>query len=512
MSEQEINESANANFLAVDLGASGGRVMWGRWNGQGFELQELHRFPNIPLNILGHLHWNIEALWAEIKKGIAIYPTRTKEPLTSIGVDTWAVDYAFVNEKGQLLGLPYHYRDHRSDGMMEQVVSRIPKSWVYDKTGLQFLPFNTLYQLYSQTRAKDPQLQEATGFLMIPDIFNYRLCGVQSGEYTNATTTQFFSAREKRWATGLLADLDIPIGFLPPVVQPGTTLGKLLPELAKELGLDKQKDEVHLVAPGTHDTASAVAGIPYLDEHSAFLSSGTWSLLGAELDEPIINKAALELNFTNEGGVGNTIRFLKNVMGLWLVQECQRVWNEEGHNFSWEELVGLSEAAAPFKSLIDPDAADFLNPGNMPEAIRRYCQRTGQVVPGEPGALIRCCLESLALKYRVVLDQLEKLLGRRLEVIRVVGGGSRNELLCQFTAQACEREVVAGPVEATALGNIMVQAIATGYLDDVRAARDAMASTVTLKHYLPTGDSKGWDEPLQRIKMALHPNQNTKSG
>ena len=501
---------AAANFLAVDLGASGGRVMWGHWDGQTFDLQELHRFPNVPLMLEGHLHWDIGALWAEIKKGLAVYSTVTDQPLTSIGVDSWAVDYGFIDEKGQLLGLPYHYRDHRTDGLMEQVLKKLPKASVYDETGLQFLPFNTLYQLYSQfqlqaqaeTKANEPLLPAGTRFLMIPDIFHFYLCGSRSTEYTNATTTQFFSARQKGWATDLLTRLGIPTHFLPPVVQPGSVLGHLLPNLASEVGLsgDNQKEAVLVVTPGTHDTASAVAGIPQLDASSAFLSSGTWSLLGVELSEPLLNSDALKLNFTNEGGVGNTIRFLKNVMGLWLVQECQRVWKEEGLDYSWAELLELAERTPPFKSLIDPDAADFLNPDNMPAAIRRYCRSRGQVVPTGPGEIIRCCLESLALKYRVVLDQLEKLLGRRLEIIRVVGGGSQNELLCQFTADACGREVVAGPVEATAFGNLIVQAIGTGFLPDIASGRQALSGSVRLKHYFPGEDWTTWQEPLERLR------------
>ncbi len=475
----------SANYIAVDLGASSGRVLLGRWNGAQFDLEELHRFSNGPVQIEGHLHWDIERLWAEIKTGLSRYSAVCNEPLLSIGVDSWAVDYGLLDEAGELLGLPFHYRDHRTDGMMAQVSAKVPKAQIFEQTGLQFLPFNTLYQLYSQAQASDPQLERAATLLMIPDLFHYRLSGRKVVEYTNATTTQFFAVKTKRWATELLTELGIPVHFLPPLVQPGTILGELRPELAREIGLNQAKP-VLIVAPGTHDTASAVAAIPYLDRHSAFLSSGTWSLVGVEVEQPMLEPAALEMNFTNEGGVANTIRLLKNVMGLWLVQECQRVWHEQGLPYSWEELVVLARQAPAFASQIDPDAPVFLNPGNMPEAIQKYCQQTGQAVPESPGAIIRCCLESLALKYRLVVEQLEQLLGYRLNTIRIVGGGSQNEMLCDLTAQVCQREVVAGPVEATALGNIMVQAIATGQLRDITMGREALKTGITLKHYLPT--------------------------
>ncbi len=485
--------SDSANFLAIDLGASNGRVVWGRWDGQGIALQDLRRFPNIPLTENGALKWNVTQLWAEIKKGLSLYPG--KEPLVSIGVATWGVDYALLDKAGQLLSLPYHYRDHHADGVMAQVLEKVSRADIFAETGLQFLPFNTLYQLYSQANSKD--LMQAETLLMMPDLFHYWLCGRKAVEYTNASTTQFLSVREKGWARGLLSELNIPAHFLPELVQPGTILGELRPELTQELGI-KQEKPVLIVAPGTHDTASAVAGIPYLTPKTAFLSSGTWSLVGVEVANPILSPDALKLNFTNEGGVAGTTRLLKNVMGLWLVQECQRNWKEAGENYSWEELVELSRHAPPFASLIDPDASDFLNPLNMLEAIRSYCQRTRQHVPQSPGEIIRCCLESLALKYRVVVEQLEQLLGYHLDSIRVVGGGSQNELLCQLTAEACNREVISGPVEATALGNIMLQAIATGYISDVAAGRKALETSSHLKNYF-AGESKGWDTVLERF-------------
>lgn len=489
------------NFLAVDLGASSGRVVWGRWDGQNFALQELHRFLNTPIRKNGHLHWEVNQLWDEIKKGLALYPAANAEPLTSIGVDSWAVDYVLLNRAGQLLELPYHYRDQRTEGAMEAVIGQIGKAALFAQTGLQLLPFNTLYQLYSQQQDDAALLQEAATFLMIPDWFHYRLSGQKAVEYTNATTTQFFAVKEKRWNTELLGKLGIPAHFLPPVIQPGTVLGELLPELAQTLGL-QQENPILIVTPGTHDTASAVAGVPELDEHTAYISSGTWSLVGVEIPEPLLSPQALQWNFTNEGGVANTIRLLKNVSGLWLIQECQREWKEAGQNYSWSELVKLATVTPAFVSLIDPDAPDFLNPPSMNEAIRAYCGRTGQVAPQTPGAFIRCCLESLALKYRVLLEQLETLLGHSLNVIRVVGGGSQNELLCQFTAEACAREVIAGPVEATALGNIILQAIATNQFSNLTQGRMALAAAFTLKNYRPSEELR-WAGILERFQRLV---------
>ncbi len=496
-----MNMSEVANFLAVDLGASNGRVVWGRWDGRKFELQELYRFPNNPLRQAGYLKWDVERLWQEIKHGLTQYKSVCSEPLTSIGVDTWAVDFVLLDADGRLLDLPYHYRDQRTDGMLEEVLQRLPKARIFAETGLQFLPFNTLYQLYSQARHAPADLERAATLLMIPDFFNYRLCGRKVVEYTNATTTQFFSVKQPGWATGLLADLNIPTHFLPPVVLPGTLLGELLPEIAREVGLE-QTSPVVIIAPGTHDTASAVAGIALLDPKTAFLSSGTWSLMGVELDQPILSPAALAMNFTNEGGVEGTFRLLKNVMGLWLIQECQRNWQEAGLVYSWPELVEMSRQSPAFVSLIDPDALDFLSPPNMVEAIQHYCQRTGQSVPESPGQLIRCCLESLALKYCLVLEQLEQLLGYRLNIIRTVGGGSQNELLCRFTAEACQREVISGPVEATALGNIMLQAIATGHLSSLAEGRRFLENNVTLKHY-PAPPTNSWEKVFTRFKQLI---------
>ncbi|HEY0604363.1 MAG TPA: rhamnulokinase family protein [Herpetosiphonaceae bacterium] len=484
--------SQTTNFLAIDIGASSGRVMLGRWNGRRFDLRELHRFPNIPLEERDSLHWNVQQLWHEIKAGIRAYATQHDEPLAGIGIDTWAVDYGLLDAAGNLLGNPYHYRDRRTVGVPQQVDRRIPPQRLYEQTGMQRLPFNTLYQLFSMQQHRDPQLAAVDTLLLMPDLFHYWLTGRKVAEYTNATTTEFFDARQRRWATELLEELDLPTRILPPIVEPGTVLGDLLPEVCAEVGLQRA---VQVIASASHDTASAVAAIPDLDERSAYISSGTWSLVGIETPAPILTEEARLLSFTNEGGVDTTIRFLKNVGGLWLLQECQRQWQREGQSFTWPQLIAQAEAATPLRCLVDPDAPDFLNPGDMPAAIRAYCRRTGQPAPTTVGALVRCCLESLALKYRWVVEKLEELSGRKLDTIRIVGGGSQNRLLCQLTADACRRVVVAGPVEATALGNILVQAVALGQISSIAAGRAAVAASEQRASFepQPSGD---WDAAI----------------
>jgi rhamnulokinase len=473
---------STANFLAVDIGASSGRVILARWDGARFALQELHRFANGPVEEGGHLHWDAGRLWREVQAGIAAYAAADGAPLAGIGIDTWAVDYGLLDAEGRLLGNPYNYRDQRTHGVPAMVDARVPQDRLYAITGIQRLPINTLYQLASQGFGRDPQLDQAATLLLIPDLFHYWMTGRRVAEYTNASTTQFLDARGRGWAVGLLEELGLPTSILPPIVEPGTHLGELLPEVRDAVGL---RHGAPVIASASHDTASAVAAVPGLDERSAYISSGTWSLVGVELPEPILSEQARRLNFTNEGGVGGTIRFLKNVGGLWLLQECQRQWAHDGHEYSWPELVSRAEAAAPLRSLVDPDAPEFLAPGDMPAALREYCRRTNQPEPLAVGAVVRCCLESLALKYRWVVESLEQLTGRTIETVRVVGGGSQNALLCQLTADACRRPVVAGPVEATALGNILVQAVATGHLPDIAAGRRAIAASFQQLVYEP---------------------------
>jgi len=493
-----------ATYLAIDLGAASGRVMLGRWDGQRFDLQELHRFANGPVQVRGHLHWDVLRLWSEIKVGIRKYATQYDEPLDGIGVDSWAVDFVLFDSAGRLLGNPYHYRDRRTDGIPEMVDRIVPAQRLFAQTGIQRMQINTLYQLTSMRWSGDPQLDAAATMVMIPDLFHYWMTGRLATEYTTASTTQFFNPIEGGWAVELLAELGLPAGILPSIAVPGTVLGELLPEVREEVGLHHSTT---VIASASHDTASAVAAVPGLDEESMYISSGTWSLAGVEIAQPILSEEARQLNFTNEGGVGGVlaerrIRFLKNIGGLWLLQECQREWEQQGLSYTWLDLVALAEQAEPLRSLVDPDAPDFLSPGNMPAAILAYCRRTGQPAPESVGAFVRCCLESLALKYRWVMSALEGLLGRRLDTIRIVGGGSRNTLLCRFAADACRREVVAGPVEATALGNILVQAMATGHLSDLASGRRAVAASTQQIVYEPR-DSADWDAAYERFEALV---------
>ena len=460
-----------ADFLSFDLGAESGRAILGRYNAGILDLKDIARFPNIPVALPGSLRWDILRLWTEIRKTLEHPPV---EKLASIGFDTWGVDYALIGEKGQLLENPYHYRDHRTDGMVEEVCGIAGRDRIYSLTGIQFMPINTLYQLYAASRRTPRLLDSADAIVTIPDLFNYWLTGNLGAEYTNATTTQFMNARTRSWATELFDVLGLPARILPKIFEPGTIIGDTA--------------GTPVVAPACHDTGSAVAAVATKGK-AAFLSSGTWSLLGTEISQPVMTPRALELNFTNEGGVCGTTRILKNIGGLWLLQSCRKCWNESGYEYSYDELLAAAEAEkTQFTSLIDPDDPSFLNPPSMVDAIAAYCRKTGQRPPATPGAFTRAILESLAFKYRIVLESMEELIGHRLEEIRIIGGGSKNKLLNQFTANATGRPVVAGPVEATALGNIAVQMMATGAvasLDDARAVIDRSFPTI---RYEPNED------------------------
>lgn len=498
--------SKTANFLAVDLGASNGRVLLGRWDGERFQLEVLHRFDNGPTNVLGRLYWDVLALWREVKAGMMRYAAANTAPLAGIGIDTWGVDYGLLDAAGRLLGNPVHYRDSRTHGMVDHLFTRIPKAEVFDLTGIQFLELNTLFQLYSMRVQGDPQLDAARRLLLMPDLFHYWLSGEQVAEYTIASTTQMLLARERSWATEMLARLDLPAAILPPIVQPGTVIGPLLPHVAEETGVAAGAP---VIASAAHDTGSAVAAIPGLDAHSAYLSSGTWSLMGIEVRQPIINAKMLDLNFTNEGGVDGAIRLLKNISGLWLLQESRRQWEREGRNYTWEALMMEAQQAAPFRSIINSDAPDFNTPSSMVDAIRAFCRRTHQPEPQTPGEVVRCCLESLALRYRWVIEALEEILasaglshGRQIDTIRVVGGGSQNRLLNQFTADACGRTVVTGPVEAAALGVIMMQAVARGHLATVAEGRAAVAASIEQEVFTPH-TSAAWDDAYARFLRVI---------
>jgi rhamnulokinase len=481
------------HFLAVDLGASGGRVMLGRWDGARISLEALTRFDNGPTTVNGRMHWDILGIWRHITDGLQLHTSRGGAALAGVSVDSWGVDYGLLDRQGRLLGNPTCYRDHRTDGMLEQAFARVSSDEIFGTTGIQFMQINTLYQLLSMRLHDDPQLAAADKLLLIPDLLHYWLSGVAAVEYTNASTTQMLDARTRTWADEMLARLDIPRTILPPIVAPGTILGPMLGSVCDAVGL---RSAPPIIAGATHDTGAAIAAIPGLDPQSVYISSGTWSLMGMELPAPVLSAAARSVNFTNEGGINGTIRLLKNIAGLWLLQECRRSWQRQGQSYTWEELMALASNAAPFVSIVNPDAAAFLNPDDMPSAIQAYCAQHGIAVPQTPGAIVRCCLESLALRYRTVLDTLRDLSGRHIDTVRIVGGGSQNQLLNRFTADACNLPVVAGPVEATALGNVLIQALTIGAIPDLATGRRIIAESFPPTVIEPSTDRAAWDAQL----------------
>jgi rhamnulokinase len=480
-----------ANFLAFDLGAESGRAMSGRLRSGVLDLVEVCRFANEPVRVDGSLYWDAPRIWLHLQRALAQVPAAPR--VDSIGLDTWGCDYGLLGENGDLLGNPYHYRDARTDGVMDDVFTRVPRAQIYDVTGIQFLPFNTLYQLVAAARATPRLLDAATQFGTIPDILNYWLTGELRAEYTNATTTQMVDARRRTWAVDLLRQLDLPPRLLPPLVEAGATLGPLQASANAALA------GTPVVAPAGHDTGSAVASVPAYG-HRAFLSSGTWSLLGTEVPRPIITPSALEANFTNEGGVCGTTRVLKNISGLWLLQGCRRDWADDGRRYEYTELVdAAADDRSAFQTLFDPDDPGFLHPPRMTQAIAAYCRRTSQPEPEGPAACTRAILESLAFKYRVVLDSLEELTGTRITELQIVGGGSRNRLLNQFTADATGRTVIAGPVEATALGNVAMQMLATGAVSTLAEARRIIEHSFPVERFAPAAADR-WNAEYRRFQ------------
>ncbi len=487
--------AATRNMLAFDLGAESGRAILGRFDGQRLALEEVHRFANGPVQVFDSLHWDVLRLFGEMKHGLELYRRQHGACLDGIGVDTWGVDFGLLGRGGVLLGNPHHYRDPRTDGMLEAAFARVPRAEIFAHTGAQFMKLNTLYQLLAMQAAHSPILAAAETFLMMADLFNYFLTGRRVCEFSNATTTQFYNPVAGRWATELLDRFGLPTHILPEIVEPGTVVGPLLPGICQQVGLDP----VQVLAPATHDTGSAVASIPTRTADYLYISSGTWSLMGAELTEPRTDAAVLQHNFTNEGGVGHTFRFLKNIMGLWLVQESRRAWERQGRTFSYAELAELAGRAPAFAAVINPDDERFLPPGDMPARVREYCRLTGQTPPADEGSLIRTVLESLALRYRTVVEGVEEILGRRMACIHVVGGGIQNRLLCQFTAAAAQRPVIAGPLEATAIGNLMMQALALGEVSSVSQARQVVRDSFDPETHEP-GDPAGWDDAYARFR------------
>jgi rhamnulokinase len=467
--------------LAVDLGAESGRVMAVHFDGAHFQSEELNRFANPVTEIHGTLHWDMLHLWRNIQEGIE--KGKIYQP-ASIGVDTWAIDFGLLDAQGILIANPVMYRDKRTDGMMDAVFDIVPKRDVFEQTGIQFLQINSLYQMMSLVQAKSPLLEIAKTFLTIPDLLNYWLTGLKVCEFTNATTTQMFNPRSGKWATEMLHKLNIPTHILPEIVQPATKLGAY--------------QGIPVIAPASHDTGSAVAGIPTQTKNYAYISSGTWSLVGLELPQPIINHAAFAANVTNEGGVENSYRFLKNVMGLWILQQCRATWAGEGQNYSYEDIVQLAQAAKSLKTLVDVDDSRFFVAGNHPQHIRDYCAENNLAVPENHGEIVRCILESLALKYRLVLENLQMISAQMVDVIHIVGGGSSNGLLNQLTADATGKTVIAGPVEATVLGNAAVQFMALGAVENIAQAREIFAAMPVTKIYQPQ-QKQAWDAAYQKF-------------
>ncbi|RLG76155.1 MAG: rhamnulokinase [Thermoprotei archaeon] len=478
-------------ILAFDLGASGGRAIIGKidLDARKLEMEEVHRFPNGPIRVREHLYWDVLSIWSEVKEGISIAYRKYGEQIASIGVDTWGVDFALLDNNGELVGLPYCYRDPRRSRAMKELLSVVPPEKIYMRTGIQFMPINPLYQLYAMVKDGSSLLQAARTLLMIPDLFNYWLTGVIVSEYTDASTTQFLDPWTKKWAFDLLEEIGFPTNIFPEIIEPGTKLGNIDPRLAEELRVGK---DIMVIAPATHDTASAVVATP-IDENSAYISCGTWSLVGVELDKPLVNKKAMEYNFTNEGGAFNTIRFLKNVQGMWFMQEIRRMLAKRGQEYSYTELTKLAEKARGVIGFIDPDDPRFLAPLDMIEEIMRFLEETGQEKPRTVGELVRLVLESLALKYRFVIEKIEDLAGKRIKRINIVGGGSRNWLHNQLVADFTNRLVEAGPEEATSIGNILMQLAGLGYVKSLREIREYVRNSFEVKQYIPNHTSKHED-------------------
>ena len=479
------NGSNGQTYLALDIGAESGRAILGRVRSGILTIEEVHRFANEAVEYGGSLHWDVLRLWLEIQRALKLVED---VKLDGIAVDTWGVDYALLGERGRLLENPYHYRDRRTSGMMDQLFQVVPKSEVYEATGIQFMPINTLYQVFSAKQETPRLLQSAERLITMPDLFHYWLTGNAVCEFTNATTTQMVDPRTRSWATGLLDRLGIRADLPGPIVEPGTVLGNVLPSVAPMLA------GTPVIAPASHDTGSAVAAISARG-NTAFLSSGTWSLVGIELDEPVVTTEAMRMNFTNEGGVCGTTRLLKNVMGLWMLQGCKKSLAARGVEYEYRELVEIAMKQPAFRHLVDPDDERFLRPECMLTAIDSFCEETGQRKPSSPGAYVRAVLESLALKYRHVIGDLERLTGLRVEQVRKVGGGAKNQLLNQFVADATGKRVLAGPVEATALGNIGMQMLATGATSSLRESRQLIDRSFETQVF-ESQDSATWDEQV----------------
>jgi rhamnulokinase len=485
-------------FLGFDLGASSGRAILGTLVNNKLELTEIHRFSNQMQLINGHYFWNIFSLFSELKTGLKKCIREYGIQPESIGIDTWGVDFVHLNKEGLILSLPFAYRDSRTNTSMQDLFQIVPEQEVYAQTGIQFMQFNSIFQLFSMVKDQSSLMEITDSILFMPDALNYLFSGVKKSEFTIASTSQMIIPGTCQWNLELLEKAGIPVHILNEIILPGTILGLIQEEIVKETG----SKSIPVIAVAAHDTGSAIVAVPSTEKNSVYLSSGTWSIMGVESPHPIISEQTRILNFTNEGGVEGTTRFLKNIMGMWLIQEVQRIWEEEGLKYSWPEMVEMARKSEPFKFLINPDDSMFLNPRNMVQAVRDFCYQTAQGTPQNHGETIRCIYDSLALKYRFTLEQICEITEQPVEVIHIIGGGANNHFLNQLTADATGLRVIAGPTEATAIGNIMIQAKALGYVGSLDEIREIVANSSDLVHFVPSGESD-WDEAYNKYLRIL---------
>lgn len=490
---------ATLSFLAADLGASSGRVMDCRWDGSRFSLEEIHRFPNGGVRFGSSLHWDALRIWSEIQTGLKKFSISRSDVPGGIGIDAWGVDFCLLGNRDRLLGNPYHYRDTRTHGVPGLLNPVMTRQDLFLATGTQTAEITTVFQLASMALHDDRSLEYAQTLLMVPDLYQFLLCGEKKAEFTEATTTGLYDLRSRCWSHSTLEKFDLPPRIFQEVVMPGTVLGHLLPGVQSECGVS---NGFPCITVGSHDTASAVSAIPQLDRSSVFLSSGTWSLMGVRTNEPNLSEEAFLGGFTNEGSVDGGVLLVRNITGLWILQECARIWEASGRHYEWTELEGAALKATAFRSFIDPSSSEFQFPPDMCAAVQRYCAKSGQPVPETAGELARCIFESLSFAYRETVESLERITCRSLSAVRVVGGGCLNQFLCQMTADACGRKVIAGPVEAAALGNAIVQAVATGHLKSLTDGREALQRSVQFESYFPAQVS-AWQEAYERYQAVV---------
>ena len=480
-------------YIAVDLGAESGRTMLGTLAEGRVELDEIHRFSNGPVRQNDSLRWDFAKLMTEIKCGIQACVGEAGGRIAGIGVDSWGVDFGLLDEKGELIEQPYHYRDGRTDGMLDEAFKLMPRRDIFEHTGIQFMQINSLYQTLAMRLKGHSPLERARHLVFIADLVAHQLCGRIFAEYTLAGTSQMMNMRTGQWDEEVFERLDIPIDIMPEVIQPGTVVGRLTEEVAGEIGCDR----IPVIACGSHDTACAVAAVPAEGDRWAYISSGTWSLMGLEIPDALVTDKSFEYDFTNEGGVEGTIRLLKNIMGLWVIQECRRQWQREGHDYSYPQLTEMAEGPKPFAARVDPNNPSFLAPGNMPVKVNNVLEQTGQEPVTDRGEMVRSVLEGLAFAYRGTLERLEDITGTEIDTIHIVGGGTQNELLNQFAANATGRTVITGPVEATSLGNVLMQAKAVGQVASLPAMRGVVRNSFPIKTYAPQ-DAEAWGKEYEK--------------